>query len=97
MYDCETMQLLHRYSLAGADGDAYRCLAALPAGRLAAGNKAGIDVLDLESAGCGAETVLSTIDAAEGCAACLGKAGLGMPYRVRHAQGAGIAVVSRSR
>ena len=78
MYDCETMQLLHRYSLAGVDGDAYRCLAALPAGRVAAGNIAGINILNLKKADCGAEMVLSTIDAAEGCAACLGKAGLGV-------------------
>ena len=76
VFDCKTMQLLQRYSLPGTAADIYECVAALPAGRIAAGNSAGIDVLDLslDTDSCAAQTVLSTADASARYAACLGKA-----------------------
>ena len=74
VFDCKTIQLLQRYSLPGTADDFYECVTALPAGRIAAGNRAGIDMLDLDMAGCAAQTVLSTADAGARYAACLGKA-----------------------
>lgn len=68
------MQLLQGCSLPGTADDVYDCIAALPAGRIAAGSRAGIDVLDLDTAGCAAQTVLSTADAGARYAACFGKA-----------------------
>ena len=92
MFDCETMQLLQKRSFAGPVfdryADAYECIAALPAGRIAAAKFGGIDVLafdmaglELEPAGLASEpayavkTALLTANADDGCAACLGDAG----------------------
>lgn len=78
------MQLLEDYSTARSDNDTYLSIAALPAGRIAAGHFAGIDVLDLAMAGCeaapagtarrptcAAETILSRAHAVDWCALCL--------------------------
>ena len=79
------MQLLQEYSrTASVSQDNYGAIAALPAGRIAAANFAGIDVLDLETASCKAaptgtacrptcatETILSGADSVDWCAPCL--------------------------
>ena len=69
------MQLLQEYSTARSNNDKHGAIAALPAGRIAAANFAGIDVLELQMASseaaptgtecrptCATKTVLSKAD-----------------------------------
>ena len=87
--DCKTRQLLQRCSLGKTKLNyPYISMAALPAGRIAAGNHLSINVLALEVAGSElaspgltfrsqrvAETTLVSADPSERCAAHLGSAG----------------------
>lgn len=86
MIDIKTRQLLQLCS-SGIE-DYYICMAPLPAGRIAAGNAAGMNVLALEMDGSelasgglagqprhAAKTTLLGTDAFPWCATCLGSAG----------------------
>lgn len=93
MLECETRQLLQKRSFAGPGfdryGDPYDCIAALPAGRIAAAKFGGIDVIAFDMAGpelasagvacepaCAVKTALwEVFDADARCASCLGDAG----------------------
>ena len=83
--DCKSRQLLQECSYDWVWGYPYVSMAALPAGRIAAGtfNSTDMFYLDMASSGsaraglacqprCAAKTTLLGADASEGCAACLG-------------------------
>lgn len=83
VFDCRAMHLLQEHSIARKGDDQFEAIAALPVGRVAAGNRAGIEALDLTTAGCeaapagaarrptcAAETILSRADTVGWCAPC---------------------------